>query len=186
MAEAPGPLSAYRLVRVTAAYLTPYRDIRLAALIDSPRAFASTWAREAYFDEATWLERAVRTPSWLAFDGERPAGTVTLWRDPERPEGEVHLVGMWVATVARGTGLADLLVRTAADAAREMGYTRLSLDVADENLPARRCYERNGFTPTGEVGTMPWDDTVTERMLAVDLVPPPRDPPDGMRELGHD
>ena len=43
------------------------------------------------------------------------------------------------------------------------------LDVAHENARARRFYARMGFRPTGEVGAMPWDASVTEETLALDL-----------------
>ena len=71
------------VVEVSGASWRTYRDLRLAALIDSPRAFASTYAREAAFDDDAWRARLSRTPGWLAFDGSRPVGTVTLWHDPD-------------------------------------------------------------------------------------------------------
>ena len=49
------------------------------------------------------------------------------------------------------------------------GFRRVVLDVAHENTRARAFYARLGFPPTGEVGAMPWDQTVTEETLALDL-----------------
>ena len=169
MADPGGAGAAYDVVAVTDAHLAAYRDVRLAALIDSPRAFASTYAREADFDEDAWLTRLRRTPAWLAFDGERPAGTATLWHDPDGAPDEVCLVGMWVASDDRGSGLADRLMTTALDAALRLGYARVVLDVADANPRARRLYERHGFAATGARGVLPWDATATETTLALDL-----------------
>jgi hypothetical protein len=46
------------------------------------------------------------------------------------------------------------------------------LDVGDANLPARRLYERMGFTPTGVVGTMPPPrDHIAEHELVLALTP---------------
>ena len=172
MADPADRAAAYDVVAVSGAHLAAYRDLRLAALIDSPRAFASTYAREAAFDDDAWLARLSRTPGWLAFDGSRPAGTVTLWHDPDGEPEEVYLVGMWVASDDRGTGLAGRLMRTAVAAAAALGFTRVVLDVADANPRARRLYERHGFVPTGATGVLPWDPTVTESTLALDLPTP--------------
>ena len=92
-----------------------------------------------------------------------------LWHAPEQPADEVYLVGMWVATVARGTDVATRLVGTALTHAAASGRRRVVLDVAHENARARAFYARMGFRPTGEVGRMPWDPSVTEETLALDL-----------------
>jgi ribosomal protein S18 acetylase RimI-like enzyme len=49
------------------------------------------------------------------------------------------------------------------------GWRRVVLDVAHENARARAFYGRMGFRPTGAVGNMPWDPSVTEETLALDL-----------------
>jgi RimJ/RimL family protein N-acetyltransferase len=156
--------------RVTAASWRTYRDVRLAALIDSPRAFWVQYADAAQRTDAEWRGRcAGPDPTWLARDDGRPVGTVGLWHAPEQPAAEVYLVGMWVATVARGTDVATRLVGTALTHAAASGWRRVVLDVAHENARARAFYTRTGFRPTGEVGRMPWDPSVTEETLALDL-----------------
>ena len=156
--------------RVTATSWRTYRDVRLAALIDSPRAFWATYAEAAERTDDEWRERCATTgPTWLALDHGRPVGTVGLWHAPEQPADEVVLVGMWVATVARGTGAATRLVGAAITHAAASGRRRVVLDVAHENTRARAFYVRMGFRPTGEVGRMPWDPSVTEETLALDL-----------------
>ena len=156
--------------RVTAASWRTYRDVRLAALIDSPRAFWAQYAEAAERTDDEWRERCATTgPTWLALDQGRPVGTVGLWHAPEQPAAEVHLVGMWVATVARGTDVATQLVGTALTHAAASGWRTVVLDVAHENARARAFYTRMGFRPTGEVGRMPWDPSVTEETLALDL-----------------
>ncbi len=155
---------------VTAGSWRTYRDVRLAALIDSPRAFWAQYAEAAERTDDEWRERCATTgPTWLALDRGRPVGTVGLWHAPEQPAAEVYLVGMWVATVARGTDVATQLVGTALTHAAASGWRRVLLDVAHENARARRFYTRMGFRPTGEVAAMPWDASVTEETLALDL-----------------
>ena len=112
MAERPD-LSGVEVVRVTGDLWSTYRDVRLAALIDSPRAFWTTYAEAAGRSEDEWRHVPGRITAWLALDGERPAGTVGLWHGEEQPEDEVFLIGMWVPTFARGSGVAERLVATA-------------------------------------------------------------------------
>jgi RimJ/RimL family protein N-acetyltransferase len=155
---------------VTAASWRTWRDMRLASLIDTPRAFWVQYAEAAERTDEEWRERAATTgPTWLALDDGRPVGTVGLWHAPDQPAAEVYLVGMWVATVARGTGVASRLVGTALGAATASGYRRVVLDVAHENARARAFYARMGFRETGAVGRMPWDPSVTELTMALDL-----------------
>jgi len=166
-------LSGVEVVRVTDDLWQVYRDVRLAALIDSPRAFWSTYAEVATRTDEQWREFVAAGPTtWFALEGRRPVGTVGLWHADEQAQDEVFLIGMWVPTVARGTGVAELLVATALEHARQAGYRRVVLDVADENARAAAFYERLGFRATGATGTMPWDPSVTERELALDLGTP--------------
>ena len=157
-----------------------YRDLRLAARLDSPRAFWTTYAEAAALLEADWRSR-LEWPVWFASadvspDPGRPAapvGLVALWHAPGSPEGEVVLVQMWVATWARGRGAADALVAAAVASARADGWTRVVLEVAQENVRAAACYRRAGFAPTGRSATMPWDPDVVELEMALDLAEPP-------------
>ncbi len=165
-----GPRDDLVVELVTAGSWRTWRDVRLASLIDSPRAFWVEYAEAAERTDDEWRERVATTaPTWLALDGGRPVGTVALWHAPDQPADEVCLVGMWVASVARATGVAAELVRTALGSATASGYRRVVLDVAHENGRARAFYARMGFRPTGAVGRMPWDPSVTELTLALDL-----------------
>ena len=164
------PRTGLVVERVTAGSWRTYRDVRLASLIDSPRAFWVTYAESALHTDDEWRARcATGSPTWLALDSGHPVGTVGLWHADDQPADEVFLVGMWVATVARGTDVATRLVDAALAEAAASGWTRVLLDVAHENARARAFYERMGFRPTGRVSTMPWDASVTEETMAVDL-----------------
>jgi ribosomal protein S18 acetylase RimI-like enzyme len=165
-----GEADGIRIEAVTAALLPTYRDVRIAALIDSPRAFWTTYEQASSRTDdlwATWLDEGPKT--WLAFAGDSPVGTVGLWRGDDQPHDEITLVGMWVATVVRGTDVAERLVRTALGAAADAGVRRVVLDVAHENARAWAFYSRMGFRATGEVGSMPWDPAVTEESMVLDL-----------------
>jgi ribosomal protein S18 acetylase RimI-like enzyme len=77
---------------------------------------------------------------------------------------------MWVAPEARGHGVGEQLILAVKDWARSAGHARLLLDVADGNLPAVALYERMGFEPTGEIGSLPPPrEHVAEHRRALDL-----------------
>jgi ribosomal protein S18 acetylase RimI-like enzyme len=66
------------------------------------------------------------------------------------PLGEPLLVAMWLAPAARGTGLAEALLRAAEKWCVEHHLSRLRLDVVEDNQRAIRLYERLGYLSTGQ------------------------------------
>ena len=67
------------------------------------------------------------------------------------PEGSyMVLQTLAVSPQAQGQGLASDVIRFCASQARDRGYKALRLDIVPENLPARRLYEKNGFTCAGD------------------------------------
>ncbi len=138
------------------------RGVRLAMLLDTPLAYGSTFAREIAFPDELWVERMQHSAGWLAFEAEQPVGAVTLFHAPDQAEDEAHLVAMWVASHARGRGVADGLVGVLLEHARDVGMRRVTLDVADGNTRAVGFYERAGFTRTGRTGELPHQPGVSE------------------------
>lgn len=169
--EPAGAGPALRVVRVVPRDWRTMRDVRLAMLLDAPRAFGATYARDAAKGDEDWRARVGEDapPAWLAWLGDRPVGTVTLLHHDDLAEDEQGIVAMWVSASARGRGVGRALVEAALAEARARGARRVLLDVADDNGPARALYERAGFRPTGRSGLLPWDASITESELAVDL-----------------
>ena len=149
-----------------------HRAVRLAMLLDTPLAYGSTFPREAGMSGEQWRARMKDSTSWLAFDGELPLGSVTLFHAPDQPPGEAYLVAMWVASHARGSGVADALLAALVEDARSSGVHRVVLDVADGNERARGFYERWGFVATGRRGTLPHQPQVTEAEMVLALGEP--------------
>ena len=168
----PGLAPSLRVERVTDATWTDYRAVRQAALIDSPRAFWTTYAQSAGRTDEDWRTMVATGPAlWLAWDDDRPVGTVGLWHAEDQPADEAHLVGMWVTGGHRGSGAAEALVAALVEHARAEGTRRLTLDVARENVRACRFYLRQGFALNREQNVMPWDPTCVEVRMSRSLEP---------------
>ena len=135
------------------------RDIRLQSLQEAPGAFGSTYEREAALTDRAWQERLASARTYLAVDDGTPIGMATaLWTR----DGDMHLVGMYVAPSARRTGCAEKLIDAVVGVARARAARRVVLQVADGNDVATRCYTRYGFQPTGRRRTRPERPDLTE------------------------
>jgi ribosomal protein S18 acetylase RimI-like enzyme len=136
------------------------RDIRLAALQESPSAFGSTYARESAWPEAKWRdwtaesEKATDQILFLAFDGDQCVGIAGGYDN----EGKTaRVIAMWVSPAARGRGIGELLVNAVVDWARSIGREVVDLHVTVGNTAAERLYRRLGFIPTGRGEPLPSD-----------------------------
>lgn len=87
--------------------------------------------------------RARLARSWVACDGDRVVGFVTVAAD------EVEEV--YVERSARGSGVAARLLRHGEGLVRENGFPVAWLAVVAGNDRARRFYEREGWHDTGAV-----------------------------------
>jgi ribosomal protein S18 acetylase RimI-like enzyme len=151
-----------------------YREVRLAALTDSPEAFSSTLERELGFDEQLWRSRLGSNVSFLAWRADQPVGTVTVLDtdiivDDHGFSDAWHLVAMWVSPAARRLGVGAQLVDAAVDAAKSGGAPALLLWVVETNDPARALYERLGFRATGITQVEPARPTLPEQLMVRQL-----------------
>ncbi len=146
--------------RATLADLAEVRAVRLRALRDAPYAFASTYEREAAFDDAAWADRLTSgSATFLARMDGRTVGTST-GLPPN--DGAVELVGMWVDPAARGSGAAAELVGAVHAWAAAHAAKQLRLWVVDGNDRALCFYQRMGFVLTGERQPLPANPAVQE------------------------
>jgi len=141
------------------------RDIRLVALADAPYAYGSTLARERIFTERQWRDRIERAGclNAVAMVDAEPVGMIGAF--PQDPS-TVMLVAMWAHPAHRGRGIADALVTDLLAWARENGWSRVELRVADGNTAARKLFLRHGFAPTGVREPLESDPTVGTEYLA--------------------
>lgn len=132
-----------------------YRDTRLAALQESPDAFAARYEDEATEDEHFWRDRMRRSVRFLAELDGVPAGVVSLGRaahDPELRDGADagEIFGLYVTPQARNTGTSWRLVHAAAIQAQAEGLSRILYWVGTENARAIAFAANFGFRPSGE------------------------------------
>ncbi|MFJ3021305.1 GNAT family N-acetyltransferase [Streptomyces tendae] len=103
-----------------------------------------------------WRERAAavaagRLAVWLAREGERVTGTVSLAL-PDKPNSRHRgeLVKLMVSREARGRGLGRRLLTTVEEAAAAAGLTLLHLDT-ETGSPAEHLYRSAGWTRAGTI-----------------------------------
>jgi ribosomal protein S18 acetylase RimI-like enzyme len=125
---------------------TVARDLRVAAISDSPAAFGSTVERERSLPPEAWHGRLSGNAWFAAFHEAEPVGLACAVRVAVPEERE--LTGVWVSPELRGTGVGDALVVAVRDWARVEGARRLTLEVMEGNAQAIALYRRHGFRAT--------------------------------------
>jgi GNAT superfamily N-acetyltransferase len=139
---------------------------RVEAIIQAELARYAEWAPEGWSlappppGALERVEQNFRDPerAWvlLAEEGDDAVGVVSLALTTaakvERPvEGTVYLWQMFVRRDRQGSGLAGALMDRVIEEARSRGFTRMVLWTPEGAAQARRFYEREGWTLTGEV-----------------------------------
>ena len=132
-----------------------YRDVRLAALKDSPDAFGSTWEESKTYADADWRSRLANIDPTLdcplgAFSDGRAVGLA--WGNIQQDsKTRADLYQMWTAPDSRGQGAARRLLDEVIHWAREQGAFELVLGVTVGNSRAESLYRSAGFEPFGEL-----------------------------------
>jgi GNAT superfamily N-acetyltransferase len=150
------------------------KELRLAALLDSPSAFGSTYAAEATRPDDHWLARATLGSAgrdsaiFLAWVDDRPAGIAGGYR-PDQATDAIDLVSMWTAPQVRRAGVGRLLVQAVIDWAIETDAPSVGLWVTRGNAPAQTLYESMGFEETGDYQPLPSDPCKDELRMALEL-----------------
>jgi ribosomal protein S18 acetylase RimI-like enzyme len=121
------------------------RDIRLAALRESPLAFLSTHDQEKAFGPERWLSEFTRGNWHVGTIDGRPVSLVGITREPETKAHECYLEYVWVAPEVRRRGVAFRMLTDLLDHLRASGISTVFLWVLDGNGGATRLYKRIGF-----------------------------------------
>ena len=135
--------------RLTSADAAAYRELRLAALRDSPEAFGSTFERESAQPLAWFRDRLANSQVFGAIRLSELLGIAGFARrehDKEKHKG--LLWGMYVRPDARNAGIGRQLVEAVIDHARQQ-VELIQLSVVSGNERARRLYAGLGFVEYG-------------------------------------
>lgn len=133
------------------------KRIRLAALADTPSAFASTFEAESQASDERWSSLARERASgrdhatFFAVFGDEVVGLVGGHRIDDTT---VELVSMWTSPDARGRGVGRALVDAVVTWA---DGSNVELWVTRGNEGALGLYERCGFVTTGDHQPLPSD-----------------------------
>jgi len=103
-------------------------------------------------DERRYLRTIQRYPDaavFVAEDGERIVGRLSLSRDPHPASRHVADLGLMVAASHRRQGVGTALLRQAVTWSRESRIRKLELHVFPWNEPALGLYESFGFVREG-------------------------------------
>jgi ribosomal protein S18 acetylase RimI-like enzyme len=131
-----------------------WRDLRLAALQESPGAFGSTYAQSSLRSDDEWhrtIDQSAADPDAASFVAEvdgRPMGLAFCRLDDSDPRS-ARLFSMWVEPTVRGRGVGRRLVEVALQWMRSRGALSVELEVAEGNLGAASLYAAMGFVDTG-------------------------------------
>ena len=151
--------------RITPQTALVFKDVRLRALLDSPTAFSSTYAKESQLPDEEWMKRAVRWSSdgsaiFLAMDGDAGCGIIGAYEEEDATRAQV--ISMWVAPEVRRACVGKKLVEAVMHWARSRQVNELKLMVTSVNDGAIAFYQRMGFRMTGQTAVYPNDASITE------------------------
>jgi len=138
------------------------RELRLQAMTDAPDAFGSTYERELTRTAEDWSRWLSTGATFIVEDAHGARGIVAGRHD--EAAAIVELMSMWVHPEIRGSSAGDALVAEVVAWARVEGAQVVQLQVTQNNLRARRLYERNGFRLTGETRVRERDGRVEMQM----------------------
>jgi RimJ/RimL family protein N-acetyltransferase len=136
---------------------TPYDANALVELAESVGREEGRWILgtgpwRAVADERRYLRTIQRYPDaavFVAEDGDRIVGRLSLSRDPHPASRHVADLGLMVAASHRRQGVGTALLRQAVAWSRESRIRKLELHVFPWNEPALGLYESFGFVREG-------------------------------------
>jgi ribosomal protein S18 acetylase RimI-like enzyme len=136
------------------------RDLRLNALLESPRSFLADLTEEQAYDEKLWQQELAKNVWIAAVIDSKKIGLAKLNRSAP-PDHSMHLEGLWVAPDTRGQGVGEQLVSALEGIAEEVGAVHLKLWVFVANRIARNLYERLGYNGPRRVQPIKANDRIT-------------------------
>lgn len=141
----------YDIVPIAPEYIASFHEA-LDAIIRESRMYAFLEAPP--FEQLTEFVSGVlrdKDPQFVAVKQEKVIGWCDVLRKVRPAMRHSGMLGIGVLASYRHQGVGKALLETTLAAARERGLTRVELFVRTDNEPARRLYEKAGFTMEGTV-----------------------------------
>jgi ribosomal protein S18 acetylase RimI-like enzyme len=145
------------------------RDVRLAALQDSPHAFLSSYERENDYGEDQWRAEFSRGEWYTSILDGRPVSLLGATREPDMPADERYVEYLWVSPVSRRSGIARSMLTSVIDRLQSSGVRTVYLWVLDGNEIAVQLYEKIGFVSTNHRQDLPGHPARGEERMRLDL-----------------
>lgn len=130
-----------------------YRELRLEALLESPTAFTADYQTNLHHPMSFWESRLIADQYGLIFFAEYENTLIGMTGihkgESNKTKHGAHIWGVYMRPAWRGLHIAEALIQTCADWAREREVIILKLGVMANNESAIRCYKRYGFLVYG-------------------------------------
>ena len=121
------------------------RNLRLAALLDSPAAFGEKHADAIKKPNADW-EKSLQITSWcFAVDTAEDIGLVAVDKAAADRRADCWISSWWLKPGYRGQGVVNLMNNWIDEIANQKQWQRIGLGVWPDNLRAIKAYEKLGF-----------------------------------------
>jgi ribosomal protein S18 acetylase RimI-like enzyme len=125
-----------------------FRDVRLAALQDSPECVGRHYAKERDGSEQQWRTFLQQASRFVAVVDNHPVGTASVAGSSF--SGAADIVSVWVDPHFRRRGIGDALIVAVIEWAKHKDLRQALLYVNEGCDDAERLYQRHGFRRTGE------------------------------------
>lgn len=142
-----------------------YKAIRLEALQTEPGVFCSSYAREAAFDDETWVKR-LTNPNAAHFGLYADAeliGITGIIKDTQK-EGDAHMVQSYIRKEHRGKQLSRMFYEARLNWAKANNVQRVIVGHRLSNTTSKAANQRYGFVYTDQE-MQDWPDGSREEVL---------------------
>lgn len=123
-----------------------YKSLRIEALEKFPMSFASTLKEENTLSNKEWQNTLTNSVIFGAFCNSKIIGCCgfSVFKIIKMKH-KATIWGMYIQPEYTGLGIADLLLKTAVDYAKNNGIKKIQLACVSYNQRAIRFYQKNGF-----------------------------------------
>ena len=120
------------------------------------------WEYKVYPSKDFVIEKTKDKTLYVCFDKEQIVGAFVLNNDPQGDyqkgdwsiqldDGEYLVIhSLAIAPEVQGQGFGKQVIDYCIYEAKRLGYPAIRLDVVPDNIPAKKLYEKNGFTYFGD------------------------------------